>query len=312
MLLEHIPVLTRELLSYLDVKTAGVYLDCTGGAGGHALKILEKLSDEGKLIIIDRDEFAVSRLREVFRNRKNVNICKANFKDVDILLEDIGIAGVDGIYADLGMSSFQVKDPERGFSFKVDGFLDMRMDKSQSLTAYDVINTFSEETLFNIVKKYGQEVFAKRIARVIVRSRSLKKINTTLQLANIIRSVIPKKYANKMLIDPATKTFQAIRIFVNGELESLEELLKKIEKVVNPWGRAVFISFHSLEDRLIKEKFEYFAKDCICPPNIPVCVCNKKKTFKILTKKPVIASQVEKQTNPLSRSAKLRTAERLP
>jgi 16S rRNA (cytosine1402-N4)-methyltransferase len=312
MLVVHKPVLTEELLNYLKPnKRAGIFLDCTGGDGGHSERVIQHLTRESKLIILDMDVDAVKRLQLKFSNCDNVHIIKANFRNVDNVLNELGITRLDGLYADLGMSSFQLKDSKRGFSFLLEGPLDMRMDKSLKLTAYEIINSFSIDSLTNIIKQFGEEKFAKRISYFIMQKRAIKKINTTLELANIIKEAIPVRFQRDLKIHPATKTFQALRIYVNNELEALEELLKKLENIINPGGKVVFISFHSLEDRLIKEKFEYFEKECICPPRIPVCVCNKKRTFKILTKKPVIATFDERQSNPLSRSAKLRAAERV-
>ena len=312
MLVMHKPVLTDELVTYLapQLKT-GIFVDCTGGDGGHSEKLLQCLSRESKLIILDVDEDAVGRLQRKFSDFQNVVIKKANFRNLDMVLKELQISKVDGLFADLGMSSFQLKDPKRGFSFMLEGPLDMRMDKSLTLSAYDVINGFSVDSIVSILKQFGEERFAKRIAFLIVKKRAIKKISTTLELANIVKEAIPKAFQRGMKIHPATKTFQALRIYVNNELESLEELLKKLEDLINPGGRVVFISFHSLEDRLIKEKFDYFEKECICPARLPKCVCNKRKTFNILTKKPVAPSINERQINPLSRSAKLRAAERL-
>jgi 16S rRNA (cytosine1402-N4)-methyltransferase len=279
--------------------------------GVQSERVIQHLTRESKIIILDMDVDAVKRLQLKFSNCDNVHIIKANFRNVDNVLNELGITRLDGLYADLGMSSFQLKDSKRGFSFLLEGPLDMRMDKSLKLTAYEIINSFSIDSLTNIIKQFGEEKFAKRISYFIMQKRAIKKINTTLELANIIKEAIPVRFQRDLKIHPATKTFQALRIYVNNELEALEELLKKLENIINPGGKVVFISFHSLEDRLIKEKFEYFEKECICPPRIPVCVCNKKRTFKILTKKPVIATFDERQSNPLSRSAKLRAAERV-
>jgi 16S rRNA (cytosine1402-N4)-methyltransferase len=308
----HKPVLREELVKFLaPAKRTGVFMDCTGGDGGHSERVLQCLSKESKLIILDVDEDAVKRLQVKFHEFSNVHVIKENFRNVDAVLNNLGIAKLDGLYADLGMSSFQLKDATRGFSFMLEGPLDMRMDKNLSISAYDVVNSFSVDSLISIIKQFGEERFAKRIASFIVQRRAIRKIKTTLELANIIIEAIPKKFQSNMKIHPATKTFQALRIFVNKELEALEDLLRKIENILNPDGRFVCISFHSLEDRLIKEKLEYYEKDCICPPHVPVCVCNKKRTFKILTKKPIVATLDEIQSNPLSRSAKLRAAERV-
>ncbi|MDY6820954.1 MAG: 16S rRNA (cytosine(1402)-N(4))-methyltransferase RsmH [Deferribacterota bacterium] len=308
----HKPVMTDELINFLEVdKKTGVFVDCTGGGGGHSESIVNKLNSDSRLIIIDVDEEAVNILKEKFRHNQNVTIVKGNFRDVDKILAELGIRSVIGLFADLGMSTFQVKDPDRGFSFMNSGPLDMRMSKDIELTAYDIVNEFSKDSLKNIIYKFGEEKFAGRIVNLIVKKRAINKIVSTIQLANIVKEAVPAEYQRKTKLHPATKTFQALRIYINKELEALEELLKKLEYIIEPTGRAAFISFHSLEDRLIKEKFNYYEKECICPPRIVKCVCNKKKTFNVLTKKPVIPSDEEVKNNPMSRSAKLRVAERL-
>lgn len=305
----HIPVLQNELIKYLDPKEGGIYVDCTGGGGGHAELVLNLIKDDGKLIILDRDEDAIKRLREKF-TQKNVIIVHENFANIDKVLENLNISAVDGLYADFGTSSFQLNDPLRGFSFLRSGPLDMRMDKNIELDAYTVVNTFPEETIANIIRKYGEEPFAKRIAREIVKKRVISKINTTKELSDIISNAVPKKF-HRPWTHPATKTFQAIRIFINKELEAIESLLKKLEDIIKKDGRVVFISFHSLEDRLVKDMLNFYAKDCICDPKSPVCTCKKVKSFEILTKKPVTVSESELKANKLSRSAKLRAARKI-
>lgn len=305
----HIPVLQNELIKYLDPKEGGIYVDCTGGGGGHAELVLNLIKEGGKLIILDRDEDAIKRLREKF-TQKNVIIVHENFANIDKVLENLNISAVDGLYADFGTSSFQLNDPLRGFSFLRSGPLDMRMDKNIELDAYTVVNTFPEETIANIIRKYGEEPFAKKIAREIVKKRVISKINTTKELSDIISNAVPKKF-HKPGTHPATKTFQAIRIFINKELEAIESLLKKLEHIIKKDGRVVFISFHSLEDRLVKDMLNFYAKDCICDPKSPVCTCKKVKSFEILTKKPVTVSESELKANKLSRSAKLRAARKI-
>jgi 16S rRNA (cytosine1402-N4)-methyltransferase len=305
----HIPVLQKELIKYLSPKEGGTYVDCTGGGGGHSELVLNAIKDDGKLIILDRDEDAVKRLKEKFP-QKNVVIIHENFANIDNVLENLNISQVDGLYADFGTSSFQLIDPSRGFSFLKSGPLDMRMDKSTELNAYTVVNTFPEETIANIIRKYGEELFAKKIAKEIVKNRAISKINTTRELADIIFNAVPRKF-HKPKVHPATKAFQAIRIFINKELEAIESLLKKIEKIIKKGGRVVFISFHSLEDRLVKDMLNFYAKDCICDKKTPVCTCGKVKSFNILTKKPVTVTEEELKANKLSRSAKLRAAEKI-
>jgi len=306
----HKSVLLEELIENLVIKPDGIYVDCTGGGGGHALKVYKKLSSGGRLIILDRDKDAVKRLREMFAGCENVTVIHSNFATVDLVLNDLGIGQVTGLYADFGLSNYQLIDENRGFSFKKSGFLDMRMNKSDEITAYEVVNNYPKETLVNILKKYGEEPFAARIADSIVKKRVLKNIESTTELASIISEAIPKKF-HKHGQNPATKSFQAIRIFINKELESIESLLNKIDKIVEKDGRIVFISFHSLEDRLVKDMLNFYAKDCICPPEFPECRCDKKKTFRLITKKPITPKESEIKRNPLSRSAKMRVAEKV-
>lgn len=305
----HKPVMPKELIEYLKPVKGGVYVDCTGGGGGHAKLVLEKIGESGKLIILDRDQDAAERLKEKFK-LPNVMVLNENFSNISNVLAELGIQAVDGLYADFGTSSFQLNDPQRGFSFLRSGPLDMRMDKNLEIDAYTVVNNFPEETIANIIKKYGEEQFAKRIAGKITQKRAIEKISTTKELADIIFDAVPKKF-HKPGIHPATKSFQALRIFVNKELESIESLLKSLEKIIRKSGRVVFISFHSLEDRLVKDMLNYYAKDCICEIKTPICNCGKVKTFKILTKKPVTPSESEINDNKLSRSAKLRAAEKI-
>ncbi|UOD33883.1 16S rRNA (cytosine(1402)-N(4))-methyltransferase RsmH [Deferribacteraceae bacterium V6Fe1] len=305
----HKPVMSKELIEYLKPVKGGVYVDCTGGGGGHAKLVLEKIGESGKLIILDRDQDAIERLKEKF-NLPNVMVVNENFSNISSVLSGLGIQAVDGLYADFGTSSFQLNDPQRGFSFLRSGPLDMRMDKNLEIDAYTVVNNYPEETIANILKKYGEEQFAKRIAGKIIQKRAIEKISTTKELADIIFDAVPKKF-HKPGVHPATKSFQALRIFVNKELESIESLLKSLEKIIKKSGRVVFISFHSLEDRLVKDMLNYYAKDCICEIKTPICNCGKIKTFKILTKKPVTPSESEINDNKLSRSAKLRAAEKI-
>ena len=305
----HKPVMLEELITFLKPVKGGIYVDCTGGGGGHAEKVLGIIGKEGKLIILDRDMDACKRLKDKFP-QENVFIFNRNFSQVDQLLESIGLEQVDGLYADFGTSLFQLSEGIRGFSFRNDGPLDMRMNQADELTADIVVNTFPEETLVNIFKKYGEEPFAKKIAYNIVGARAMKKIDSTKVLAQIVFDAIPKKF-HKPGVHPATKVFQALRIFVNKELEEIESLLAKIEKIIKKGGRVVFISFHSLEDRLVKDMLQLYAKTCVCDPKNPVCTCKKVQSFKIVTKKPVTPSEREVKENNLSRSAKLRAAEKL-
>jgi 16S rRNA (cytosine1402-N4)-methyltransferase len=305
----HVPVLKKELLELLDIKGDGIYVDCTGGSGGHAEGVASKLSS-GSLIIIDRDTDAVERLKERFKNNTNVTVVKGNFKDIAQILKGLGIDRVNGLYADFGVSFEQLSTPERGFSFKYGGRIDMRMDQEGRETAMEVVNRYSEALLGEIIYKYGEEKFFKRIASHITARRNLHPFENTLDLAAVVRQAVPKKFHKKNQ-HPATKTFQALRIHVNGELDAAEALLREIAGCVEKEGRVAFISFHSLEDRLVKEYLARYKNPCVCPPEFPVCVCGKTPIFKTLTKKPITPSDKEIKTNPLSRSAKLRAAERI-
>ncbi|MCX8084521.1 MAG: 16S rRNA (cytosine(1402)-N(4))-methyltransferase RsmH [Calditerrivibrio sp.] len=306
--ISHIPVMLTETLRYLNPVDGGIYVDCTGGGGGHSAAILEKIPN-GKLIILDRDPEACERLQNMFKDRHNVEIINENFANLYNIMSSKGLV-VNGILADFGVSIFQISNTGRGFSFRFDEPLDMRMDPRIEVSAYDVVNGFPQQTLENIIKKYGEDPFAKKIAYEIVKHRNLKKIKTTKELAEIVAKSIPMRFQKKGM-NPATRTFQAIRIFINKELEAIESLLKSLEKLIVIGGRAVFISFHSLEDRLVKDFFTHYSKSCICPHGQPICTCGKKQTFRILTKKPVLPSKDEVIKNPYSRSAKLRAGERV-
>jgi 16S rRNA (cytosine1402-N4)-methyltransferase len=306
----HIPVLKEELTELLNIKSDGVYVDCTGGAGGHAQGVLDRLSAAGRLIVIDRDTDAVEFLRKRFKDDGRASVLKGNFKDIIPILNGVGIDKADGLYADFGVSLEQLSRPERGFSFKYDGKIDMRMDQDSVQSAVDVVNKYSEALLGEIIYKYGEEKFFKRVASRIAARRNLRPFESTVDLASVIKEAVPKKF-HKKTQHPATKTFQALRIHVNNELAAVEALLKEIEKCVEKTGRVAFISFHSLEDRLVKEYLQRYQNPCVCPPEFPYCVCGKHPSFKILTKKPITPSEKETGKNPLSRSAKLRAAERI-
>lgn len=306
----HKPVMLEESYKFLKPKLDGVLIDLTGGDGGHSHVLSRKINSHGRLIVLDRDPEAVGRLKERFKGKTNITVVHSNFKDFDNVLENLGIDRVDGMIGDFGVSTRQLTEGARGFSFRKEGPLDMRMNPDDVTKAYDVVNGYSRETLTNILKKFGEEKFAWKIAGEITRARAIKKIDTTLELADIIAKAVPAKF-HKKGIHPATQAFQAIRIFVNGELEAIETMLGKLEKYINVGARCAFISFHSLEDRLVKEYFRRYAAECVCPPSIPVCVCGKKQTFRIITKKPITPSMDEVEKNPLSRSAKLRVAERI-
>lgn len=306
----HISVLYHELIESLNVSANGIYVDCTGGGGGHASLLLEKLSNQGRLIILDRDIDAVKRLNDKFAEDSRVSVVHSNFADIDKALESCNIAKVDGIYADFGVSSFQLQEAERGFSFRKDGPLDMRMDTTCGEPVSEVVNSYSESNLSTIIYKYGEERFSRQIAAAVVKRRAVKPFTTTLDFAEVVKSAIPKKF-HKKGINPATKTFQAFRIFVNAELDAVESLMSKISSLLKPNGRFAAISFHSLEDRIVKEWLHHYAAPCTCPDSFPVCVCGKESEMKIITKKPIVPTEKEVHDNPLSRSAKLRVAERI-
>jgi len=308
--MKHIPVMIREVLKYLPVDPDGVTLDMTGGGGGHSAAMLERISVKGKLIILDRDLDAVVRLKKRFEGKSNVTVVHSNFSDFDRVLDELGILTVTSVLADFGVSIYHLKDAERGFSFRSEGPLDMRMNQEDQLDAAEVVNTYTRENLSNIIKKYGEENFAWNIAGAIVKAREEGEIETTTQLSEIVAKAVPRK-AQKPGINPATKTFQALRIHVNRELGSIEDMLGKLEGYVGIGGKVAFISFHSLEDRIVKEIFREYEKECICPPELPVCNCSKERTFRLITKRPLEPAENEIEMNAPSRSAKLRVAERV-
>lgn len=305
----HISVLRNESIEGLNINPNGFYVDCTLGGGGHSLEIAKRL-DNGKLISIDKDEdalnFAKTRLSEYL---DKIIFVKGNFADIDKILDNAVVENVDGILADLGVSSYQLDTGERGFSFKKDARLDMRMDKSQSLDAEFVVNNYSEEELSKILYTYGEEKNARQIARKIVKIREKQPIKTTFQLRDIVVSSYPPKYQNKASL--CNKAFQAIRIEVNNELKDLTLAVEKMLSRLKKCGRICIITFHPLEDRIVKQAFKLHSTDCICPPRIPKCVCNHKADIKLITKHPIVPSETELNANSRSASAKLRIAEKL-
>ena len=304
----HKSVLLDECIEALDIKPGGTYVDCTAGGGGHSRKILEALSGTGRLIAVDRDPDAIRVLQERLGEYENVTIVRDNFFNIKSILSDLGINGADGILADLGVSSFQLDNAERGFSFHNDAPLDMRMSK-EGKTAADVVNTYDERQLSFILRKYGEEKFAASIAKAIVRERNIKNIETTLELAEIVKSAIPAA-ARRTGGHPARRTFQALRIEVNGELDKLSQAAGELFESLNKGGRLCVITFHSLEDRLIKQTFASLCQGCTCPPEFPVCVCGKKPKGRLAFKfiKP---TEQELRENQRSRSATLRCIERI-
>ncbi len=306
----HISVLLQECLDALAIKPDGVYLDGTLGGAGHSSQIAKRLTT-GRLIGIDRDPVALKAAGQRLEPYKeNVTLVHSNFCEMAQVVKDLGLPGVDGILLDLGVSSPQLDDGERGFSYMADAPLDMRMNSEDALSAHAVVNTWSQDELKRILFDYGEERFAPRIAAAICRRREEKPIETTLELVDIIRSAMPAQ-ALREKQHPAKRSFQAIRIAVNDELGSVEKAMKAAIPLLNPGGRLAVITFHSLEDRIVKNAMADAAKGCTCPPNFPVCVCGKKPQVKIISRKPIIAGERELEENPRSRSAKLRVCEKL-
>ena len=308
----HEPVMLKEVLDFLQPQSGKTYIDCTVGGGGHALEIVKRILPDGRLIGLDRDEEALIAAAECLSEyRENVILEKANYADLEAVMERLGVRSADGALLDLGVSSRQLESPERGFSFRHDSDLDMRMDRSDRVTAKEIVNAWSERRLSEVIWTYGEERWAKRIAKFIVERRSRRPIRTTRELAEIILAAVPAG-ARTERIHPATKSFQAIRIAVNREIESLQAGLDAGISLLGPGGRVCVLSYHSLEDRVVKETFARHAGRCTCPSGLPICVCGAKKSIRILTKRPLTPTDEEVRVNPRSRSAKLRAAEKLP
>ena len=306
MIFEHKSVLLNEIIKNLSIKEDGTYVDATLGGAGHALEVCRHLSEKGHFIGIDQDEDAIesSKLRlKDYMDR--VDIVKSNYVNIKNILESLNVDKVDGIYIDLGVSSYQLDNAERGFSYRFDSPLDMRMDKSLDITAQDIVNDYSKQELYRIIKNYGEDIFAKNIAKHIVIARKEKRIESGLELVEIIKRAIPKKFQITSG-HPAKRTFQAIRIELNKELEVLENSLETMIDLLKPNGRLLVISFHSLEDRIVKNIFKRCENPCTCPKNFPVCVCGNKSKGKVLMKKPILPSKEESEANPRAKSAKLR------
>ena len=306
---KHKPVLLKECIEGLNIKKDGIYVDGTLGGAGHSKEILRKLSNSGLLIGIDRDEEALKAAKQNLSEFKNVKYIHGNHDDIKEILEDIGIKKVDGILLDLGVSSYQLDERNRGFSYLGENELDMRMDKTQALTAKTVVNTYKEENLANIIYEYGEEKFSRSIARNICKYRKQKEIETTKELVEIIENSIPKSKQNQG--HPAKKTFQAIRIEVNNEIKPLEKTVADCIDVLAPKGRLCIITFHSLEDRAVKNAFNKAKGICTCPKDLPYCVCGAKELGNVINKKPIIASDEEQEENTRSKSAKLRIFEKI-
>ena len=307
---EHKSVLLNETIEGLNIKTDGIYVDGTLGGGGHAYEVCRRLGEKGSIIGIDQDEAAIEaasvRLKDF---GEKVTIIRSNYCDMKSKLHELGIDKVDGIVLDLGVSSYQLDTAERGFSYREDAPLDMRMDRRQKMTARDIVNDYSEMDLYRVIRDYGEDKFAKNIAKHIVAARGTNPIETTGQLTEIIRASIPMKYQKKSG-HPAKRTFQAIRIELNRELDVLKNSLDDMIEILNPGGRLCIITFHSLEDRIVKSAFKKNENPCTCPPDFPVCVCGKVSKGCVVTRKPILPSEEELEYNSRSKSAKLRIFER--
>lgn len=307
---KHISVLLNESVEALNIKPDGIYIDGTMGGGGHSERILRELSPNGMLIGIDRDTEALNASKERLSSYSNVRYVHDNYKNIKTILRDMGIDYIDGAVLDLGVSSYQLDCRERGFSYMEDAPLDMRMNREASLSAYDVVNTYSQEDLTRIFYSYGEEKFSKKIARLICERREKKNIETTLELVDIIKAAIPEKLRQKGS-HPAKRVFQAIRIEVNGELSDLKGAVDDFFDVLSPGGRLSIITFHSLEDRIVKNAFNEYKTGCTCPKDFPICVCGNKPRGTVITKKPLLPSEEECNFNSRSKSAKLRIAQKL-
>lgn len=305
----HISVLLYETVDSLNIKSNGIYVDCTLGGAGHTSLILSRLNKDGRVIGIDRDDDALQNAREKINDDRLITV-KENFENIESAVRTAGFESVDGIIMDLGVSSHQLDVAERGFSYIKDAPLDMRMDQTAPLTAYDVVNSYSEQDIARILRDYGEEKFASKIASKICAKRSEAPIKNTLELAEIITSAIPSKFRYDGG-NPAKRSFQAIRIEVNGELDCIPKAIEEGSKLLNVGGRMSIISFHSLEDRLVKNGFQKLERPCTCPSDFPICVCGKKQVVKIITKKPILPSEEELENNSRSHSAKLRVCEKV-
>lgn len=307
---KHLSVLLDESIAALNIRDDGIYVDCTTGGGGHSLEIAKRLKN-GRLICIDRDSDALTAAKvRLAPFSDKITFVKDNFSNIDAVLDELEVDLIDGALADLGVSSYQFDTAERGFSYKLDAPLDMRMDISSPLSARDVVNTYSEDDLRRIIFEYGEDNFAPMIAKAIVKAREASPIETTTELSDIVKGAYPPRFRD-IGHHPAKKTFQAIRIEVNGEIDVIEPTVKKIVSRLNTGGRVAFITFHSLEDRAVKNAFAELSRGCTCPPSFPVCVCGNKPKIRIITKKPILPSEDEIENNRRSHSAKLRAAEKV-
>lgn len=307
----HVSVLLEETIDSLNIKPDGIYVDGTLGGGGHSLEICKRLGDGGRLIGIDQDMDAIRAATERLKNYSDkVTIVHSNYQNIDSVLRDLSVGGVDGIVLDLGVSSYQLDNADRGFTYREDTPLDMRMDQSQPMTAKNIVNEYSEQELFRVIRDYGEDSFAKNIAKHIVKARQDKPIETTGELNDIIRAAIPAR-VRQGGGHPSKKTFQAIRIELNRELDVLEQSLDKMIGLLNPGGRLSIITFHSLEDRIVKNIFRKNMNPCICPPEFPVCTCGRVPTGKVITRKPIVPDAEEISNNKRAKSSKLRVFEKI-
>ncbi len=310
MTFEHKSVLLEETVDSLDIKPDGIYVDGTLGGGGHAYEVCSRLSDKGRLIGIDQDADAIKAASERLAPfRDKVTIVRSNYENIASVLSELGIGKVDGIYLDLGVSSYQLDTVERGFTYREDAPLDMRMDQRNTQTAADIVNTYSEMDLYRIIRDYGEDKFAKNIAKHIVRVRAEKPFETTGELIEVIKAAIPAK-VRATGGHPAKRTFQALRIELNHELDVLNRSIDTMIDLLNPNGRLSIITFHSLEDRIVKTRFKNNENPCICPPGFPVCMCGKKSRGSVVTRKPIVPSEQEIEENKRSKSSKLRVFEK--
>ena len=308
----HVSVMAKEVMDALCPERGGVYVDCTAGGGGHSFEIAKRLPASSRLVSFDQDDEAIAACKErlaPFADR--VTVVKTNFRNLAAALDSLGIARIDGALWDLGVSSHQLDDGERGFSYMKEAPLDMRMDRTAQKTAYDVVNGYDEGELVRILRDWGEERFAARIAARICQKRAERPIETTTALAEIISEAIPAAARRAEAQNPARRSFQAIRIEVNGELDAIAPSIEAAVERMNPGGRLALITFHSLEDRIVKDTFRTLATGCTCPPEFPVCVCGGKPKIRLLSKKPILPGREELEENPRSHSAKLRTAEKV-
>lgn len=305
--MSHQPVLLKESIDFLITDKNGIYFDGTAGFGGHSQEILSRLNEKGKLIATDKDQSSYEFCRDKFANDKRFSIYHTGFTNIDSISKIEFIEHFDGILADLGVSSFQLDTVEAGFTFREDAALDLRMNKAEEISASGLLNKFSQEEIAKILFEYGEEKNSKLIAKKIIEFRLNEKISRTFQLRKIIEQITPERFLNKTL----ARVFQALRIFVNNELEELKIFLDKSFRLLRPGGRIVVLSYHSLEDRIVKEKIKYESLSCICPQGTPICICGKKQLLKLITRKPIVPDDTEITKNRRARSAKMRVAERV-